>query len=115
MTVAVDLSTPADFAWDKFPGRVLPSEPIPDLAPDLAADVLGEGNTEGDMDRKLREYFEAGTRLVWLIDPRKRVARVYTSPKISTSIEEGQSLDGGEVLPGFSVPLRTLFAKLPPA
>src|SRR5436190_1852374 len=59
----------AFFSWDKLPGRVLPSKPIPDLAPDLAVEVLSEGNTPAEMHRKLREYFLAGVRLVWMIDP----------------------------------------------
>src|ERR1043165_345196 len=68
------------FCWDKLPGRILPFEPIPDLFPDLAVEVLSENNTPEEMDRKLREYFLAGVRLVWMIDPRKRTAEVYTAP-----------------------------------
>ena len=62
-------------AWDKLPGRESPKEPIPDLAPDLAVEVLSEGNTKAEMARKVREYFEAGVILVWLIDPKKRTAQ----------------------------------------
>jgi Uma2 family endonuclease len=62
------------------------------------------------MDRKLREYFSAGVRLVWIVDPRKRTARVYTAVDQSVLIKEGQSLDGGAVLPGFVLPLSELFA-----
>jgi Uma2 family endonuclease len=50
---------------------------IPDLAPDLAVEVLSEGNTKAEMVRKVREYFEAGVRLVWLTDPKKRTAREF--------------------------------------
>src|SRR5436190_13806749 len=49
----------AFFCWDKLPGRVLPSKPFPDLAPDLAIEVLSKGNTPLEMERKLREYFLA--------------------------------------------------------
>src|SRR5437667_459172 len=62
----------AFFCWDKLPGRVLPSKPIPDLAPDLAVEILSKTNTPAEMKRKLREYFLAGVRLVWMIDPIKR-------------------------------------------
>ena len=62
--------------WDRLPGRESPTEPIPDLAPDLAVEVLSDGNTKAEMARKVREYFEAGVSLVWLIDPKKRTARV---------------------------------------
>src|SRR5205809_4119104 len=82
----------AFFCWDKLPGRLLPSKPVPDLAPDLAVEVLSEGNTPEEMQRKLREYFLAGVRLVWMIDPRKRRAEVYTSPDApAATLDETQS------------------------
>ena len=64
-------------SWNRLPGRESPKEPIPDLAPDLAVEVLSEGNTKAEMTRKVREYFDAGVILVWLIDPRKRTAQVF--------------------------------------
>jgi Uma2 family endonuclease len=104
------------FCWDKLPGGVLPSEPIPDLSPDLAVEVLSEGNTPEEMERKLGEYFLAGVRLVWMIDPRKRTAEVYTSPDAPDAVlDETRALDGGNVLPGFTLPLAELFARLPAA
>jgi Uma2 family endonuclease len=101
-------------SWDKLPGRLLPEEPIPDLAPDLAVEVLSEGNTPAEMKRKVGEYFDAGVRLVWLIDPRKRAARVYTAPHRSVAIGEDQSLNGDDVLPGFTVSLAELLRRIPP-
>jgi Uma2 family endonuclease len=106
----------AFFCWDKLPGRVLPSKPIPDLVPDLAVEVLSEGNTPAEMQRKLREYFLAGVRLVWMIDPASRQADVFTSPDVpSATLGEKQALDGGDVLPGFKLPLAELFEHLPVA
>lgn len=106
----------AYFSWDKLPGRVLPTKPIPDLTPDLAVEVLSEGNTALEMERKLREYFLAGVRLVWLIDPHKRQAKVFTSPDgPGTTLDQTQAVGGGEMLPGFSLPLADLFARLPAA
>ena len=95
-------------SWDRLPGRETPSEPIPDLAPDLAVEVLSEGNTKAEMARKVREYFEAGVILVWLIDPKKRTARVFSSVEKSTLIRADQALDGGVVLPGFTLVLSEL-------
>jgi Uma2 family endonuclease len=95
-------------AWDKLPDRMLPEEPIPDLAPDLAVEVLSAGNTKKEMDRKVGEYFDAGVRMVWLIDLKKRSARAYSAPRRSVLIREDQSLDGGDILPGFAVPLAEL-------
>ena len=48
---------------------------MPDLAPDLAVEVLSEGNTPGEMERKLRDYFFAGTSQVWLVDPRRHLVQ----------------------------------------
>ena len=98
-------------SWDKFPNRELPAEPIPDLVPDLAVEVLSEGNTAEEMRRKLREYFKVGVRLVWLIDPATRTADVYTSPRKKTTITAEEALDGGIVLPGFGLTLQELFAR----
>ena len=84
------------------------------LAPDLAVEVLSEGNTKGEMERKLKDYFFAGVRLVWYIDLKKRTAAVYTSPDEGATLTEDQSLDGGAVLPGFRLSLRKLFARPTP-
>ena len=99
-------------SWDRLPGRRVPVEPIPGLAPDLVVEVLSESNTEGEMARKRREYFTAGVRIVWLIDPEGRTVEVFVSKDQSTVLDEGQTLDGGNVLPGFTLPLGELFAEL---
>ena len=98
-------------SWDRLPGHELPREPIPDLVPDLAVEVLSESNTRAEMNRKVGEYFRAGTRLVWLADPKTRTVRVYTSPTRSKLLREDQTLDGGTVLPGFSLSLKRWFAR----
>jgi Uma2 family endonuclease len=102
----------AFIAWDRVPGRRMPTEPVPDLVPDLAVEVLSEGNTPAEMARKRREYFEAGVRLVWEIDVRSRVVAVYTPSAGPTVLRESDTLDGGEVLRGFILPLRQLFSVL---
>jgi Uma2 family endonuclease len=98
-------------SWGRMPDPQGPRPPIPTLAPDLAVEVLSESNTEAEMERKLREYFAAGARLVWYIDREDRTARVYTAPDQSTLLDETQALDGGDVLPGFALPLRELFER----
>jgi Uma2 family endonuclease len=100
-------------SWTQLPRREYPSRPIPDLYPDLAVEVLSPGNTVEEMERKLKEYFLAGTRLVWMIHPDTRTVRVYTSPDEWTVLEESDTLTGGDVLPGFALPLKQLFARLP--
>jgi Uma2 family endonuclease len=100
-------------SWDRLPSREVPTDPIAGLAPDLAVEVLSRGNTRAEMQRKLKEYFLAGVRLVWFVDPARRAVQVFTSPDDSATLMEGQSLGGGDLLPGLSVPLRKLFARLP--
>ena len=99
-------------SWDRFAEGRIPLDPIPDLVPDLVVEVVSEGNTVAEMDRKRREYFRAGVRLVWMIEPKDRTAAVFTSPEQSARLDESQTLDGGAVLPGFVLPLRDLFAEL---
>jgi Uma2 family endonuclease len=99
-------------AWEQFPNRQLPNEPIPSLVPDLAIEVLSASNTEGEMQRKLHDYFTAGVRLVWYIDPQTRSAKSYTAEDQCVEVAESQSLSGGDVLPGFELPLKELFAKV---
>jgi Uma2 family endonuclease len=99
--------------WDRLPGRTLPKEPIPDLVPDLAVEVLSEGNTPAEMKRKLKEYFLAGVRLVWFVNPGQRTVEVFTAPDASTVFSEGQTLDGGPVLPGLRLAVRDVFARVP--
>jgi Uma2 family endonuclease len=101
-------------SWAQLPRRERPKEPIPDLALDLAVEVLSEGNTLREMERKVREYFFSGTRLVWLVDPAGRSVQVYTAPDRSAVLTAGQVLDGGDVLPGLALSLEQVFANLPP-
>jgi Uma2 family endonuclease len=98
--------------WERLPNRKVPNEPIPDLAPDLAVEVLSKGNTKREMQRKLKEYFLSGVRLVWFVNQEDRAVRVHTSPDRSNEVGPDDTLDGGEVLPGFRVPVARLFAEL---
>jgi Uma2 family endonuclease len=102
----------AFISWNQLPNRKIPKKPIPDLYPDLAVEVLRRKNTKAEIDRKLHEYFRSGTRLAWVVNPRKRCVSVYTTPDQFRLLKEDESLDGGEVLPGLNVPLREVFARL---
>src|SRR5947209_9750599 len=100
-------------AWDKLPTKEFPATPIAEVVPNLAVEVLSEGNTRGEMERKRKEYFLAGVELLWIVDPFRRTVTVYTAPDHGTTLDEQETLDGGTVLPGFSLALRQLFARLP--
>jgi Uma2 family endonuclease len=64
------------------------------------------------MARKRQEYFRAGVHLVWQVDPRTRTVEVFTTPDQSTVLHAAHTLDGGTVLPGFTLPLQELFSEL---
>jgi Uma2 family endonuclease len=87
-------------------------DPILPLAPDLAIEVLSDGNTPREMARKVREYIDSGCRLVWLVDPRSRTVAVYTSSAKPIILTKKQTLTGGDVLLGFRLPFRKLFGLL---
>lgn len=96
--------------WDALPDEDIPSEAIWSVAPDLIVEVLSPGNTKAEIDRKLREFFAAGCKLAWVIDPATKTAKVHTSAKKAKTVAESGTLDGGKVLPGFELPLAELFA-----
>jgi Uma2 family endonuclease len=99
----------AFISLQRLPGGEIPRQPIPNLAPDLAVEVLSESNTKQEMERKLRDYFRAGVQLVWYIDPKARTVRVYSTPSRSKLLGKEQILEGGQVLPGFALPLGQFF------
>jgi Uma2 family endonuclease len=68
-------------SWGRMPGRRRPPQPIPDLAPDLAVEILSRSNTPGEMRLKRQDYFTAGVGLVWEVDPEARTVSVYTAPE----------------------------------
>jgi len=84
-----------------------------ELAPDLAAEVLSPGETASAVARKVDEYLRYGVRLVWVVDPATRTVTVYTASAAPRRLAPGATLDGGHVLPGFTLPLTELFAGLP--
>jgi Uma2 family endonuclease len=108
----VRLPDVAFVAWTTVPGGRVPEEAIPDLAPDLAVEVLSPSNTPREMTLKRRHYFEAGVRLVWIVDPKRRTVAAYTGPDRPARLDASATLDGGDVLPGFAFPLADLFADL---
>ena len=97
------------FSWDRFPDRQLPMTQIAALTPDLAVEVLSPSNTRREMTRKLHEYFAGGCRLAWYFPFHQRVVHVYTDPTTVRTVHEDDLLDGGDVLPGFTLRLRDLF------
>jgi Uma2 family endonuclease len=98
-------------SWDRLPERKVPREPLPSLVPDLAVEVLSKSNTKKEMDRKLQDYFQSGVRLVWYLDPPAQTVKIYTSLQEYQSVDENGTLDGGDVLQGFSLSVKEWIAR----
>lgn len=98
------------YGWHHFPGRVKPTSGIPAIYPDLAVEVISPKNTKKEMAKKLREYFKAGTQLVWLVYPKTKTIDVYTSPTEFKTLTVTDTLTGGKVLPGFKAKVAKVFA-----
>ena len=104
-----------DVAFVSASKRVRPpthQEAAWDVVPDLAVEVISPTNTADAMDAKVVEYFQAGVRLVWVLFPETRRMYIYESPERMRAIGVNDQLDGGDVLPGFSVRLGDIFAAL---
>jgi Uma2 family endonuclease len=78
-------------------------------APDLAVEVLSPGNTKREMTEKVEEYFAAGARLVWIVNPKARTVTVYHSPTNTLTLTDKDTLDGGQVVPGFQISVAEIF------
>ncbi len=85
----------------------LPQQYIP-FAPDLAVEVVSPNDAADDIHQKVQDFLRAGTRLLWVIYPRTRTADVHT-PQGARTLAGADALDGGAVLPGFSLPLDDIF------
>lgn len=79
------------------------------VVPDLAVEVISETNLAEDVVHKIREYFQAGVQLVWVVYPIEEQVYVYESPTRVRILIRSDELDGGTVLSGFRLPLALLF------
>jgi Uma2 family endonuclease len=73
-----------------------------EISPDLAVEVVSPSDHFSRINRKIREYLDKGVRLIWIVDPEDRTVTVYRTGQESTILTESQTLDGADVLPGFS-------------
>ena len=82
-------------------------------APDLAVEILSPSNTVEEIHNKLVEYFENGSRLVWVIHPKEQYVLVYRSAQSPDRLlKSTDALDGEEIVPSFTLPIADLFQKL---
>ena len=78
-------------------------------APDLAVEVLSPNDTYSEVQDKVFDWLEAGTRMVIVVDPRKRRVMVYHSLSDFRVLTVNESLDGGTVVPGWVMPVSAIF------
>jgi Uma2 family endonuclease len=94
-------------ARDRVPPRE--SRGFPALAPDLVVEVLSPEDRPGEVLAKVADWLTAGTRLVWVVDPERRQARVYRADGSETVVPGDGALEGEDVLPGFTCLLASIF------
>jgi Uma2 family endonuclease len=112
LDAARDLKRRPDVAFVSFPRwpePTVPREEAWNVVPDLAVEIISRTNTAETVDDKIVDYFDAGVRLVWVVYPNRRRLYVYNSSHESRVLERHEELDGGDVLPGFRLPLQSLF------
>jgi Uma2 family endonuclease len=80
-----------------------------ELAPDLVAEVVSPTDRAGEVNGKVAQWLDAGVRLVWVVDPENRVVVAHEPGGLAHLLREDGLLDGGDVLPGFRLPLAELF------
>jgi Uma2 family endonuclease len=93
--------------------RRVPIGPVWDLVPDLAIEVVSPTDLAYAVQKKTHEYFEAGVKQVWVVWPEQKEVYVYASLKQIQVLQLGDELDGGDLLPGFRLPLAALFEDEP--
>ena len=80
-------------------------------APDLAVEVRSPSDRSGEVSEKAQDWFAAGCRLVWVVDPKARTVTQYRSRTEIAILTAAETLTGGDVVPGFSVPVAEIFGK----
>ncbi len=84
-------------------------------APDLAVEVVSPGNSSEEISTKIEDYLSSGSRLVWIVYPKRKVIVVYRTNNTVSFLHETDELDGEDVLPGFRCSLAKIFDNLPEA
>lgn len=93
--------------------RRVPDVPVWNMVPDLAIEVVSPSNTAAPVQEKIHEYFSVGVVAVWVVYPRQKQVYVYTSLTRIQALQLGDELDGGDLVPGFRLPLAALFEDEP--
>ncbi len=92
---------------DRFPGK-LPRSPL-HVAPDLAVEIISPSNKAEDIEKKIEQFLDAGTTMIWIVYPDLRSIAVHMDDG-TFKLKESDALTGGEVLPSFTIPVSEIFA-----
>ncbi len=106
---APDIVRGPDVAFWSFERQPTIPEGYFEVAPELVVEVVSPSNTQSKIWRKNKEYFFHGTRRVWVVYPEDRMVAVFTSPSDSKLLEETDTLEGGDALPGFRCQVADFF------
>jgi Uma2 family endonuclease len=99
--------------FGRFPNE-MPADTYDELAPDLAIESVSPNDTVLELDEKIKEYLDAGVRLIWVINPDLRTVKIYRPGRPITEVCNGDELSGEDVVPGFACKVSNLFAALNP-
>jgi Uma2 family endonuclease len=112
LNASLDLKRRPDVAfvsYARWPTAVVAREAAWNVVPDLAVEIVSPTNLAEEIDNKIMDYFRAQVRLVWVIYPDSGRIYIYRSPTHVSILERTDTLDGGEVLPGFRLPVVGLY------
>ena len=88
---------------DLIPGKFMP------VVPDLVLETRSPNDTEQEVADKVQEWLQAGVRMVWELDPKRRILTVYRPGEAPRALGIDDTFSGEEILPGFALPIRRLF------
>ena len=109
LEIGPDTVRAPDVAWIA-PGRIPPGTAgYPNLAPDLAVEVKSPSNSYPEMQRKAAMWLSFGSRQVWVADPEHTTLTRYTPGAAPVVLGPDDTIDGGDLLPGFTAPVWSLF------
>jgi Uma2 family endonuclease len=92
--------------WARVPTTALTG--YPEFAPDLAVEVVSPSDRTDEVVSKTGDWLRAGARLVWIVNPRRRIAQVYRADGTDVLVTDADALDGEDVLPGLRIPLAAM-------
>jgi Uma2 family endonuclease len=103
------LAPDAAFVSNRRLGQIGESAGFALGAPDLAVEVMSPNDRYSEVDEKVAEWLDAGTLAVVVVDPRNRTVRVHRSRTDIAALEESDTLEIADIVPGWRMPVREIF------